>query len=556
MINRDNFGKWIFLILLLSITFVHVTGAQVKTLSREYVPIIISGSETALRNKVIQEWQAFRFNSALGEWEAIPYQVDEIDDRGTYNNEKDGVIDLNDELLFMPDDLGDHAPADKWLDDETARNSQRIALCFSDPVDSNKKAWAYLFKTNNSSYDGPGYFDYIHAPANTAADTVNTRAYTVGHNADGWIDYVAITINPKLDLVDRLKLRLVGETPFGGLGAYVFTEDTLNEGSSDFRGYTVRSFHDQRTVLSIPQLWPAPFNIDYQIQYFPYSFQMGVSEAELENPLYMAIAGLRQLRQSLDLGENALGMQVFSENSSSGYLLDGNPDQIDMALIKEADAHWIMASGSQGTIFMVLKVPEIENSVSQWYYRDDSSGGTVDNTVDTGDGRSFGDMGLWVFTSPPQVLSTDRITMNFTVYLLDIAGQDAQFGGKMFTWTQNPLALNIEEQDYAATNVAGSTELPDRFELISASPNPYVIGEAMLQFMVRSGPQITQLELRIYNILGQEVARMENPRYRQFDWVFSWNGTDLNGRPVLPGIYFYVVTGLETTLKEKLIILH
>ncbi len=547
--------RWLLFAFFIICTFlwpgnIRAQNEQYKTLQRRYVPIILKGYQMVVDRMRTDEWKAFRYQADTNTWHLIPFQVDEVDAKGKYNKENDGIIDTNDEMLFMPGDLGDRAGPSRWLSDANAQRAERLELAFTDPVDGTQ-AWAYLYRNVSVDQQVSGYLDYTPSPDGSAADTARSIAYNIGHTRAGWIDFISLSLAPGTNLVDRLKLRLAGETFFNNVGAYVFTEDTLNEDKATYHPGVIRAFHDEENLLSVPQLWPTPLNVDYKLHYFPYSFRIGVNDAQLQSPLLLAMAGLKTFRQSLDLSEAARGMLFYSEKNTTGVLIDGSPDDVDRALAQSAGTHWVMASGDLGTILMMLEMPEIPGSTTELYYLDQLTSQPLDGTLDTGDGHSFGDMGLWVHGD---VLATDRITMNFTIYLIDQPNLNADFAARLFAWQQQPLTVEMTKQDYPATGVKDGASAPERFRLFTAYPNPAARG-SKVNFAIESASR-GSFRFAIYNTIGQSVfAKTIRLRPGQ-QQVLTWNGRDeFSVQPVPAGIYFYRLLGNGTSTVRKLLVL-
>jgi len=506
----------------------------------------------AFTGMLIADWHAYRYDAAGDTWTAIPFQVDEVDAEGKYNKETDGQIDTNDEILIMPEDLGDQAPLHKWIDDANARTASRIELAFADTTDGNKSGWCYLFQHLSQPPMVTGYLDHSPPPIGTAADTIRSQAYRIGHDNDGWIDFVSLATNPKVDLVDRMKLRLKGDTPFGGIGPYAITEDSLNKDKTNYHHGLIRAFLDVETLLSVPQLWPTPFDVNYQLHYLPYSFAIGVKDAQLENPLILVAAGLKSLRQSFDLSANAIGMKFFSEKNLAGVLVDGNPDNPDVTLPQAGGKHWLMTSGSQGTIVMILEMPTISGSTTSIYYRDNAAGGSNDGTPDTGDQRSYSDMGLWVSGN---TLATDKITMNFTTYFLDQPNLDAAFAQELFGWEEHPLILTAAEQTFSTSVQKDESNAPENFKLYPAYPNPFHPGRQTMHMRFELSDPGSDSELSIYNMLGQKIGVWQNLSHSSSQRQVQWNGLAENGKPLPPGVYFYRLRQGAKFQIRKLIIL-
>jgi hypothetical protein len=523
---------------LLIIALASLSHSQVKTLERKYVPLLFRGNQIPYYNLIIAEWKAFSYDRGQNQWKQVAFQVDEVcAEHGKYNhdNEKDGVLDDNDEWLVMPEDLGDRATDDQWLQQSQSRDQPRVELTFSDPQQPGQIGWLYLYRHVQSDQHMTGYHSYRAAPSNTAADTASTLSYRLGHNRDGWIDFVSFAAAPQTDLVDRLKLRFAGETAIANLGKYVCSEDTLNSGSSTYHPGLVRAFHDQRSLFSIPKLWSGAINADYQWEYYPYSFRIGASGIEV-NKLFLAMAGLKSLRQSLDLSERAQGGKFYSAANPEGVVIDGQPEMIAHSVSPSDDAQWLMASGSWGTIVMILNLPQIVNATTQVYYRDDQSGGTGDNSPDTGDLHSFGDIGLWVYTN--KVLATDRINIDFTCYLINEPDHTAAFGQQLFEWNQRAAVVDYQLQSYAVSRVERPDLPPADYFLQPGYPNPFNPQQTTWQVLLHSASQDRDISLTVYNLLGKKIAALTPIAAGQQATRFSWDGRDAAGNRLPAGIYF------------------
>ncbi len=86
--------------------------------------------------------------------------------------------------------------------------------------------------------------------------------------------------------------------------------------------------------------------------------------------------------------------------------------------------------------------------------------------------------------------------------------------------------------------------LPLEFALKQTFPNPFR-GSTVIHYAL---PEASTVSLKVFNVLGQQVATLVSgtvgPGYHSMDW----NARDHAGRPVAAGIYFYRLeaTGLET----------
>jgi hypothetical protein len=91
------------------------------------------------------------------------------------------------------------------------------------------------------------------------------------------------------------------------------------------------------------------------------------------------------------------------------------------------------------------------------------------------------------------------------------------------------IPLNTMEIAYKASAV------PDRFNLNQNYPNPFNAGTVITYTLSQDG----EVKLDVYNILGRLVTSLVNGFQSAGMQNANWDGTDLSGRPVASGIYFY-----------------
>jgi hypothetical protein len=82
-----------------------------------------------------------------GAWTPIPFQIDEVSITGTYVVSDGGLLDANDELVFMPVDAGVSVTPGVWPADTASRFQPRYAITVTDPLNSGNQAWAYLYRS-------------------------------------------------------------------------------------------------------------------------------------------------------------------------------------------------------------------------------------------------------------------------------------------------------------------------------------------------------------------------------------------------------------------------
>jgi len=93
--------------------------------------------------------------------------------------------------------------------------------------------------------------------------------------------------------------------------------------------------------------------------------------------------------------------------------------------------------------------------------------------------------------------------------------------------------------------------LPEGFRLYQNYPNPFN-PETEIRFDI---PRAGEVELAVFNILGQEVRRLAEGDMAAGNHRVTWDGRDDAGRAVSSGIYFYRLKTGETSLRKKMVLL-
>lgn len=93
--------------------------------------------------------------------------------------------------------------------------------------------------------------------------------------------------------------------------------------------------------------------------------------------------------------------------------------------------------------------------------------------------------------------------------------------------------------------------IPRDFELSQNSPNPFNMG-TRIDFAL---PKSADIELAVFNILGQKVKTLANGTFSAGSHTVLWNGTSENGTTVSTGLYFYRLNAGEKVLVRKMVVL-
>ncbi|KAA3616964.1 MAG: T9SS C-terminal target domain-containing protein [Calditrichaeota bacterium] len=93
--------------------------------------------------------------------------------------------------------------------------------------------------------------------------------------------------------------------------------------------------------------------------------------------------------------------------------------------------------------------------------------------------------------------------------------------------------------------------LPKKIELSQNYPNPFN-GETTIQFTV---PKSAEIEISIYNSLGQKVKTLANEKFDLGFYTLKWDGRNELGVTSASGIYFYVLQSKNAHIVKKLVYL-
>jgi len=93
--------------------------------------------------------------------------------------------------------------------------------------------------------------------------------------------------------------------------------------------------------------------------------------------------------------------------------------------------------------------------------------------------------------------------------------------------------------------------VPDKFQLLSNYPNPFN-PETNIRFTV---PEISRVNISIYNMLGQKVRTLVNNVMITGYHTVTWNACNDMGDPVASGVYIYVMTSNDQRFTNKMMLI-
>ena len=92
---------------------------------------------------------------------------------------------------------------------------------------------------------------------------------------------------------------------------------------------------------------------------------------------------------------------------------------------------------------------------------------------------------------------------------------------------------------------------PLTWRLYQNFPNPFN-PETKIRFQL---PENSQIELRIFNTLGQEIRTLINTKYEAGSYEVRWDGKDKNGNYVSSGVYLYQLKARNFGQVQKMLLL-
>jgi hypothetical protein len=96
-----------------------------------------------------------------------------------------------------------------------------------------------------------------------------------------------------------------------------------------------------------------------------------------------------------------------------------------------------------------------------------------------------------------------------------------------------------------------SASLPTEFALSQNVPNPFN-PSTVVEYAL---PKDAQVNLSVYNVLGQHVTTLVDDMQRAGKQTVTWDGTDASGSSVASGVYFYKLRAGDFSDTKKMLLL-
>jgi hypothetical protein len=331
---------------------------ELKTIKRWPDPVIIHGKDLpGWTGRGLANLRVYACR--LGTFVPIPYQFDEITpegkkvlpEGGPEANPEDGngVLDTQDEFLFMAHDAGDRVQPREWINgfDDV------LEITIRDPKDGGK-GWCYLFLFNhNPPQPSPLHYathnDKYNQHYNFYVFSQNQfkvhsgRVYRQIFNQKWKIpEYAGGTFT---NFIDRLKFRVRVRLFFGSV-KLTTTEDDVTGDTLALRDGPVRCNRRCWGQVMLPLGFKTPKIMSDIIGYDT----MFVCPVELSVPINPGLV-LTDLTMysGTDLNPSAIGSRWYNSNNLSGFRVDGKTTE-DEKNMNMAQDQWRMVTGPYGTM--------------------------------------------------------------------------------------------------------------------------------------------------------------------------------------------------------------
>jgi hypothetical protein len=134
----------------------------------------------------------------------------------------------------------------------------------------------------------------------------------------------------------------------------------------------------------------------------------------------------------------------------------------------------------------------------------------------------------------------DDIKLHLTGYI------DGEDGGWFIGSDQ--MVYNPGSKDNLTKSIAQTT--PEKFALQQNYPNPFN-PETEIGFQL---PEANSVNIKIFNLLGQEVRAFNDMVYEAGAHIIRWDGRNDSGYPVSSGIYIYKIQAGDFSQAKKMIL--
>lgn len=377
-----------------------------SSIERDWAPVIVSGAELGDLQGTPTD-QLFVYAYREDQWQQIPFQVDEVAS-GVYTSTQGNPLDEDDEIVFMASDLGGR-PVVEDIAASLPIDPDWYRIEVTDPLSPTAKGWAYVVRSASLTKS----FTEIYASFDSVTERLTTSHYDMGFLANHpGLDYLALN-GSGMDILDRTKIRI------GFLGGAIrITEEDLDAPApTPVKDGPVRVIMGERGVVGYRDLFVIAFG------------------GELES-------APTEARLSTDFNADVVPATYYNANMPAGVTVDGQGGTDGVSETPLSD--WSQVSSGTGTLVQVSDVSE-SGGTAKNYYKDDSE---VDFD-DTGDQRSYGDMGTRV--------EDPGTTLVYVTVVFVLPGSQPNVGEQYATYVSDGLEVTAVKGPLCSAPVADVT---------------------------------------------------------------------------------------------------
>jgi hypothetical protein len=113
----------------------------------------------------------------------------------------------------------------------------------------------------------------------------------------------------------------------------------------------------------------------------------------------------------------------------------------------------------------------------------------------------------------------------------------------------SPFVMGVEKATDISQQI--SNEIPSQYKLSQNYPNPFN-PSTNINFSL---PRLSNVDIKIYNILGQVVRNLVNEEKPAGEYNITWDGKDNAGKSVASGIYLYKIKTDNFSSSKKMLLM-
>jgi hypothetical protein len=403
--------------------------------SRKLEPVILEGDQVSLLSGVDVN-HIFAFAYSHGAWQQKPLQIDEVNSLGEFTPE-DGLLDENDQLVFMAMDLGAFAGVGNWIQNPVSKEFPRYQIEVANPLDPSEVGYVYLYQTDTVINSPVDYVNWI-----SSTKEIDAGTYDMGIITSPLQREETLEVNGnEVDVLDRSKFRLSVTCRSGGVGfPLYFTEDTVEIELGDF-------YQFEPTIDGPVRVGGGTLTWENWSYFAMRQNQFGINFDFLKD--YVCefpgtnFGRIDAFQFSFDWVDPSMtrnpSMFYFDSNNLDGVPVDGVNDSIAISPVNL----WSQISGNYGSVLRLVEFGDGVIGSYENYYKDDST----EDVLDTGDQQSFGDAGYKVVFTPGQT-EYGQLDVSMNEYFLD--PYQPGLGANYLTFRENPLQVQVSSQYFQA----------------------------------------------------------------------------------------------------------